>query len=137
MAPARRPPSRAPGTRTIVGSHTYAEEGPYQVNIKVTGPFQGGPAYAVSCADVADAPLHVTALPLAVGIGQPITNALVATFTDDDPGGSLADYTAKVDWGGGEVVAAIVTKDPAVPGQFDVRASKPTPYQRRGSRRSR
>ena len=117
----------------IAGSHNYAEQGSYQVNIKVTGPFAGGPAYAVSRGDVADAPLHVNALPLSVGAGQPITNRLLATFTDDDPGGTLADYTAKVDWGGGEVVSASVSKDPTVPGQFDVTASKPTPISTVGT----
>jgi hypothetical protein len=74
----------------------------------------------------------ITATPVDVSAveGQAFT-APVATFTDPDPDGSPADYTAAIDWGDGTPVSAgTITK--SVDGTFTVTAAEHT-YAEEGS----
>jgi len=86
---------------TVAGSHTYAEEGPYPLTVTVTGP-NGRTFLANGQAVVADAPLHASAAAI---FPNPTTlvpfTGVVATFTDDDPMGTAADYQATIVWGDG------------------------------------
>jgi hypothetical protein len=97
------------------------------VNVKLSGP-NGVVDYAMTRANVADAAIVVTPVPVSTRRGRPLTNVRVATFTDGDPGGVVPDYTATVDWGNGLIVPGVLTADATVAGQFDVTASKPTVY---------
>jgi hypothetical protein len=70
----------------------------------------------------------------------PATNVLVATFTDADPAGTLADYSATVQWDTNpnspdtaEVVSATIQPDATVKGQYDVYATKADPYAEEGT----
>jgi hypothetical protein len=97
---------------SITGSHTYAEEGNYQVT--VTADDKGGSTTIASGeATVADAPLssldliqpdittdEATVFPIPQ-FGTPIYNGPVAIFSDANPGATTADYTATIDWGDG------------------------------------
>jgi N-acetylneuraminic acid mutarotase len=86
-------------TFSVWGSHRFAEEGQYSVAVTVH--HEGAPdaAPVTSSAAVADAALHATATPVSATEGQPINNAVVATFTDADPNGTAADYSATIHWG--------------------------------------
>jgi PKD domain len=87
------------GNFSVSGTHTYAEEGSYTISVTITDVDNPPNAATVSTpATVKDAALH------AQGISVRTTNPFsgtVATFSDDDPMGTLSDYTASVAWGDG------------------------------------
>ena len=101
---------------SITGSHTYLEEGSFQVT--VTADDKGGSTTIASGqATVADAPLSTTGLftglvqPVIITdeatvfpipqFGTPVFSGPVAYFTDGNPVATIADYTATIDWGDG------------------------------------
>ena len=94
-----------PNQYEATGSHVYAEEGTYKVTVTIHSQLDGT---ANSTANVADAPLAVTGEPIDTVRGAALTNRRVATFTDADPGGTLADYTSTIDWGDGTTNAGAV-----------------------------
>ena len=96
------------GILTVTGSNTYKNAGTYQVTTTITDRL-GAIANAKSTATVADAPLTSQGVPLTVGAGVPLSNILLATFTDADPNGKLSDYTASIDWGDGTTSAGNIT----------------------------
>lgn len=88
----------------VSGTHTYAEEGSYPVNVTVQDlDTVNVHTTAASHAAVSDAPLTVTAAPAQTSVEGAPTAAglLVATFADADPAGTVADYSASIDWGDG------------------------------------
>lgn len=99
--------SGASGSFSVSGTHTYLEEGPYQVTTTVTDVTNpANTATATGTATVADAPLSAT------GTNITTTNPLsatVATFTDADPNGTVSDYTASINWGDGTTSAGTVS----------------------------
>ncbi|HEV2378139.1 MAG TPA: hypothetical protein VGS19_38990 [Streptosporangiaceae bacterium] len=111
-----------PGQFSVSGTHTYADEGSYNVNVSISDPDDpGGPATATSAATVADAPLSATGSPDFVST-NPVSGTL-ATFTDANPGATTADFTTgggstTVDWGDGNTTPGTVTQ--TGPGQFSV-----------------
>jgi hypothetical protein len=84
------------GPFTVTGSHQYAEEGPYTVTVNVAD--DGGQTTSkAGTATVGDAPLAAScATPT---VSTPMFSGSVATFTDANPGGTVADFTATIDWG--------------------------------------
>lgn len=97
------------------GTHTYAEEGHPPLVVHVAD--AGGATTDIKVAtSVADAPLHASGVtdntdssgnsvlmwPVPPGSG------IVATFTDDDPGGTVSDYSAAIDWGDGHSSAGTI-----------------------------
>jgi hypothetical protein len=105
---------QAGGTFIVSGSHTYAEESPAGTPYAITFTVQdvGGSTLAAaagSAVAVADAPLNGNGLALAGTEGAALpAGTVVATFTDADPAGTAADYTAKINWGDGTAPAAAV-----------------------------
>jgi uncharacterized repeat protein (TIGR01451 family) len=90
------------GPFTVSGTHTYEEEGTYAVSVAVSdvgGAVTTAPASLV----VADAPLTGTGRSF---VSANPVSAVVATFTDADPNGTVADYTATIDWGDGSPASA-------------------------------
>jgi PKD repeat protein len=85
------------GLFTASGSHTYAEEGLYDITVKVDDA-GGSTTTAVTKATVADAAL--TATGFTFKSANPV-NGTVANFTDADPNGTVSDYTATINWGDG------------------------------------
>ena len=97
---------------SITGSHTYVEEGSYDVT--VTADDKGGSTTIASgSAVVADAPLTSTGLiqpaidtdeatvfPIPQ-FGTPVFSGPVAEFSDANTGATITDYTATIDWGDG------------------------------------
>ncbi len=94
----------------INGSHTYAEEGTFTVSVTVTttGGATTAPASPLTAtATVVDAPLVAVGSDSISGVeGITTSPKLVATWTDTNPGATVADYTTGggsvvVDWGDG------------------------------------
>jgi PKD repeat protein len=113
----------------------YAEEGAATVTLTVNDT-AGGSATATAHAVIADAPLTLSlAVPQFVeaqAIDQPV---LVATFTDANPHGDPADFTATIRWGDGQVSSVAAGTVTIVPqaGAFQVLARKPSPYRAAGT----
>lgn len=106
------------GDFTVSGSHTYAEEGPVTATVTVTDiTSASNTSTAQTTATVADAPL--TAAGTTIDTAN-LADATVATFTDADPAGTVADYTASIDWGDGTTSAGTVSAGAT---RFDVAAS--------------
>jgi hypothetical protein len=96
------------GTKTggfkVTGSHTYAEEGTF--NVKVTIQDVGGAkATTTGTATVADAALTSSGKTFS-GIAHQSLTKVVASFTDADPGCAVGDYTATIKWGDGSGTSA-------------------------------
>jgi len=97
----------------VQGGHTYVEEGSYPVLVTIVSRY-GSQTVATSNAVVADAALsalpgqsitttEATTFPIPL-LAPPIFNGVVATFKDANPGATLGDFTATIDWGDGTPV---------------------------------
>jgi hypothetical protein len=90
------------------GSHRYAEEGSYTGHVSysytdVNGIDESGSVQFT--ATVSDAPLANGGgranLVGYQGVRFPLSDAVLATFSDDNPGASSADFAATINWGDG------------------------------------
>lgn len=107
------------GVFTVTGSHTYAEEGVKQISITLHTANVAN-VTVQGTADVADAKLTAHAATVTPKQGVAFSGT-VATFTDADPKGELADYTATIVWGDGTTTTATISA--AAGGGFDVTGS--------------
>jgi hypothetical protein len=106
------------GSFTVTGSHQYAEEGTPTVTVTVND--DGGSTTGASgSAIVNDAPLSSTCA-IAANSPQAFSGATL-TFTDANPGGTLSDFTATIDWGDSHVTSGAVSGPSA--GVFTVSGS--------------
>jgi len=107
------------GGFNVTGTHTYAKEGTYSVNVQIADA-SGNFASVTSTATVADAPL--TATPRTI---TPIENtaftSVVASFTDADPTGAAGEFSATISWGDGANSAGTITANGS--GGFNVTGS--------------
>lgn len=96
------------GPYTVTGTHTYAEEGSYTVQVSITDTTNSGNDLSTKAtATVADAPLGAScATPAA---SQEGFSGTVASLTDANPGATTADYTATISWGDGTSSAGVVS----------------------------
>ncbi|HEX7449442.1 MAG TPA: hypothetical protein VF306_17935, partial [Pirellulales bacterium] len=100
------------GVFTLVGSHSYAEDGKYTLSSVVTDP--DGPSITVSgTANIAEAPLSATAVAVS-GVEQTTFAAAVATFTHGDGSEPVAGFAATIDWGDGTNGAGTVSENAGV-----------------------
>jgi hypothetical protein len=105
----------------VNAGHTYANYGTYMTTVTISDP-EGSQTTAVGRTDVADAALNSSGLGITGVAGQPIT-ALLATFTDADPGRPASHYTATIDWGDGSSTSASGIVADAEDQDFDVAGS--------------
>jgi hypothetical protein len=90
----------------VTGSHSYAEEGSYPVNITVHD--AGGSSIVVqSTASVADAPLTPKPLTFKPKQGTSFTG-IVGNFRDGNPSPDVNDFTASIKWGDGTTTTGTV-----------------------------
>jgi hypothetical protein len=112
-------PTGSGGNFTVTGTHTYAEEGKFAVKVTISDDdTPSNTATASGTASVADAALHATAGTPAKS-GTTLSGTL-ATFTDDDPAGTVSDYTASINWGDGTTTSGTIS---AKSGKFLVSGS--------------
>jgi hypothetical protein len=124
------------GVISVLGTHTYNEEGPENFTVTITDAGGASIPLASSSKTIADAdaPLTVTGQTINPVEGAAASNLLVATFTDADPNGVASDYVASINWGDGDTTAGYtIVPDSQVKGQFDVLASKSHPYAEEGT----
>ncbi|HLJ96699.1 MAG TPA: peptidylprolyl isomerase [Gemmataceae bacterium] len=96
------------GMLTVTGTNTYKEAGTFPVKVTINDRL-GATATTTSTATVADAALTAQGVAVSAGGGVPLTNVLVATFTDNDPNGMVSDYAATINWGDGTSTTGTVT----------------------------
>jgi PKD repeat protein len=91
--------SNGSGGWVVSGTHTYADEGSYNVKttIAVDGTIEPS---ATTVATVGDAALSATLTAINPVEGAAFSGP-VATFTDANPGATSADFTATITWGDG------------------------------------
>jgi hypothetical protein len=93
------PSSYVPAVANSVdGSHTYADEGIYPVEIVVSD--LDGMTEIHGTATVVDAPLTARATSFSVPKKAAFTQT-VATFVDGNPGATASEFTASIAWGDG------------------------------------
>ncbi len=104
-------------TFTVSASHLYGEEGSYTITVTIS--HEGAPtASATSAATVADAALTV-GTPAVPTTFINTSTSLSLNFSDSDPNGTVADYTATIVWGDGSSSGGTISG----PGPFTVAAS--------------
>ena len=97
--------SEANGQGTVTGSHTYADEGNYAIQLIVADD-DGVSASRAATATIGDVlPAILTAGNLTGGEGQNL--AFSGTFSD---GGVLDTHTAQIDWGDGTTSTGTITE---------------------------
>jgi hypothetical protein len=97
-------------------NHTYAEEGTYVAGLTATN-VTGLSSSTTFNVVVADAALSAAGRTI---ISTQVFDGTVASFTDADPAGVAADYTATINWGDGTTGSGIVA---AGAGAFTVSGS--------------
>jgi hypothetical protein len=88
-------------------THTYAEEGSYTTTwygYDNWGAFASGNGSST----VSDAALKALGKTLYGAVGVATGSAGVGAFTDADPGGTVSDYTASINWGDGTTTTGTV-----------------------------
>jgi hypothetical protein len=90
----------APGTFTVQGTHTYSEEGTYQVHVLVQD-LGGSSVTLVNQAVVAEAPLVGTSATISALQKKAFANATVATFTHAGGIEAASHFSANINWGDG------------------------------------
>ncbi|HVC97874.1 MAG TPA: choice-of-anchor Q domain-containing protein, partial [Pirellulales bacterium] len=97
----------AGGGFAVIGAHAFAEEATTSITVTISD--AGGSSVSVtSTASIGDASLSGTSLTITPTAGAKFSGT-VATFTDADPAGAIADYTATIDWGDGTTAAGTIT----------------------------
>jgi len=97
-----------PNQYTVAGTNTYGEEIDTAGNVKTEYKCVGLGARSSNepfTAKVADAPLGSSPTNVTATAGQPFSGQ-VASFTDGDPGGTVSDYSASINWGDGSPTSA-------------------------------
>jgi hypothetical protein len=99
----------------ISGSHTYQEEGAYNISVTILDA-EGSQTTTSATASVSDAPLSGSAMSLQPDRGVLFSGA-VATFADADPSAPLTDFStgsggATINWGDGTATSAGVISQP-------------------------
>ncbi len=94
----------------VDGTHIYADEGNFNVTVTVTDDVPGtATATATNSITVAEADsLSGTGATISATEGTGFSGA-VATFTDTNPAGDPADFTASIDWGDGTTTTGTVS----------------------------
>jgi hypothetical protein len=96
------------GSFSVSGTHSYTEEGTYPITVTITDiDTPANTATAHSTAQVADAAIAATCAASAV---SPMSfSGPVASLTDANPNGTVADFTATISWGDASSSAGTVS----------------------------
>jgi hypothetical protein len=94
------PENNDPSHWNVIGTHTYAEEGTFPVSFTVLDNKQTADSNTAQ-AVVADAALGSSCISNLSTTVNSMFNGAVVNFTDADPLGANADYSATINWGDG------------------------------------
>jgi hypothetical protein len=97
----------ANGGFVVDGAHAYADEGPQTITVTVSDA-GGSVATAQQVVNVADAPLSLAGGSVSATEAVVYTGP-VATFIDDNPSATGADFSATIDWGDGTVAPGTIS----------------------------
>src|SRR3989441_926836 len=104
------------GPFTVTGSHTYAEEGTYSTSVLIEDVDNAtNSATASGSAAVGDAALTAGPPAVITGTEGSTTSGTVGSFSDANPGATVADFTATIQWGDGSSSAGLVSGPPGGP----------------------
>ncbi len=104
--------SDSAGGFNVAGIHTYAEEGTQNFTVAIINSHAtGGTAANGNTATVADAALHSAGVDITATEGTALTSVVVAAFSDDDPAGTIVDYSATIQWGDSTTSAGTIISD--------------------------
>ncbi len=92
---------------TVSGTNTYATEGTFAIAVTIRDS-GGATVIASSTANVPDFAVTATAVAVSATEGAAFTGT-VATFTDADPNGVLADFSATIAWGDGHTSTGTIS----------------------------
>ena len=107
------------GVFNVLGSHTYAEEGSYNVAVHASN--TGGSQLLINGLGIAaDAPLLGASGATLQGTEGQTVNGLVGSFTDANPSGVASDFTAVIHWGDGTASSGTIVSNA---GRFQVLGS--------------
>lgn len=105
-----------PGAFDVRGAHTYADEGTYNTTVALSDA-DGEFSSVAGSFTVGDAPLSGSATS-PTAFRAVAFSGKVASFSDTNPLGDLAEFSSTVNWGDGSISTGTVVIDPA--GGFDV-----------------
>ena len=105
---------------TAQGNHTYTHSGTFTVTVTVND-VGGSTASATGTTTITSAPLTAGTLTIGTGVEGVTPSQLSFGFTDGNPAGVAADYTATVTWGDTTTSAGTITA--AAGGGFTVAAT--------------
>ncbi|WP_406697219.1 RHS repeat-associated core domain-containing protein [Singulisphaera sp. Ch08] len=113
------------GTSTTSVPHIYTREGVYAVayRVQVYTPVEGWRDYGtetqqVLVTDAPLTPLFTKSQPINGVAGEEFEDVSLFSFYDNDPNGSVEDFTAKISWGDGTTSEGTIEKSDR--GTFDV-----------------
>ena len=103
----------------VISNHTYMHSGQFNIAVEIAG-LGSAPTSVIGNATVANAPIQLTPKPITAVDGTAFTGAVLAHFTDSNPGAEASDYNATASWGdGSEIDTSIrVVRNPT--GGFDI-----------------
>jgi hypothetical protein len=109
------------GVYQVYGDHTYTDELQVGIATITVSDNDGGSASDFEIINVADAAIKVNPVAFGPTEGVPF-HGVVATITDPNPGATIWDYSATIDWGDTtpSSPATAIVPDPQQPGVFDV-----------------
>jgi len=96
------------GQFTVTGSHTYADEGFFPVNVQIFPPNSAPALQANSTATITDTDLSVSAVPISILENQAFSG-FVATFSDAASPDDAGAFSATILWADGSSSAGTVS----------------------------
>ncbi len=109
------------GSGPLSYAHTYASGGPYTISESVTE-HDGDTTSVTFPVNVLDQPVVISGVPVSAYLDTPTGSVVVATFTDPDGPGPVADYSASIAWGDGQTSPGRITYN-CTTGEFSVLGS--------------
>jgi PEP-CTERM motif-containing protein len=98
------------GAFSVAGTHTYADEGSFTITVTTTQTVSNDITNSTSTGTLSEADVvSGTGNNILFTMGVPLSNVLLATFTDSPPDNVAGDFSSTINWGDATSTAGIVT----------------------------